>query len=63
MSEEFVLDRGDQNSTNLQKWVEGEPVKSFWTGYQTKNRELYRVKSYRCERCGFLESYANTPAE
>ena len=63
MSDGFVLDRGSYDSLNLQKWVEGEPVKSFWTGYQTEDRELYGVKTYRCERCGFLESYATTPAE
>ena len=63
MFEGFVLDHGDYNSKKLQEWIEGEPVKSFWHGYHTKDREAYIVKTYRCERCGFLEAYAQTPAE
>ncbi|HZI28949.1 MAG TPA: hypothetical protein VFD64_12345 [Gemmatimonadaceae bacterium] len=63
MSEGFVLDHGDYNSKKLQEWIEGEPVKSFWHGYQTNDREAFVVRTYRCERCGFLESYAQTPAE
>jgi hypothetical protein len=63
MSEGFVLDHGDYNAKKLQEWIEGEPVKSFWHGYHTKDREAFVVKTFRCERCGFLESYAQTPAE
>ena len=62
MSEGFILDRGDSNSRNLQNWVEGEPVKSFWTGLQTKDRDKFEVSTWRCDRCGYLESYAQTPA-
>ena len=63
MSEGFVLDRGAYDSANTQKWVEGEPKRSFWTGLKTDNREAYVVTTYRCDRCGFLESYAQKPAE
>jgi hypothetical protein len=63
MSEGFVLDRGDHNALNLQKWVEGEPVKSFWLGLQTKDREKFEVITYRCDRCGYLESYAVNPTK
>ena len=63
MSEGFVLDLGDHNSRNQQKWVEGEPVRSFWLGIQTKERDKYTVTTYRCDRCGYLESYARTPAK
>jgi len=63
MSEGFVLDRGDHNSSNLQKWVEGEPVRSFWTGLQTKGRDKFEVTTWRCDRCGYLESYAQTPSK
>lgn len=62
MSDGFVLDRGDHNSRNLQKWVEGEPLKSFWLGLRTKGRETYEVTTYRCDRCGYLESYAESAA-
>lgn len=58
MSEGFVLDRGESNAQMQQKWIEGEPVKSFWLGLKTKGREAYQVITYRCDRCGYLESYA-----
>lgn len=54
-----VLDRGDYNALTEQEWMEGAIEKSFWSGIQTKNRERFTVNTYRCERCGYLESYAN----
>ena len=63
MSEGFVLDRGDANANMQQKWIEGEPVKSFWLGIRTKGRDAYEVHTYRCDKCGYLESYAKAPAE
>jgi hypothetical protein len=58
MSEGFVLDRGHGNATAVQKWVEGEPERSFWTGLKTRGREMLVVSTWRCDRCGYLESYA-----
>lgn len=63
MSEGFVMDRGESNSQNVQKWIEGEPVRSFWLGLKTEGRDAYQVTTYRCDRCGYLESYAKTPAK
>ena len=54
----FVIDRGHHQMPDTQKWVEGAPEKSFWTGLKTKGRESYPVLTYRCERCGLLEAYA-----
>jgi hypothetical protein len=54
----FVLDKGHHNSRDVQKWIEGEPERSFWQGIKTKGREQHLVRTYRCERCGYLESYA-----
>ena len=61
MSEGFVLDRGDHNALAQQRWIEGEPQKSFWLGLKTKGREAFQVTTYRCDSCGYLESYARTP--
>jgi hypothetical protein len=58
MSEGFVLDRGESNAKMLQKWVEGAPERSFWLGVRTKGRDAYEVMTFRCDRCGYLESYA-----
>lgn len=40
------------------RWVEGAPEESFWTGLKTSGRAQYKAETYRCERCGYLESYA-----
>ena len=54
----FMIDRGDHHSKEVQTWVEGQPERSFWLGLKTKGREQLPVRTYRCERCGYLESYA-----
>jgi hypothetical protein len=59
----FVLDRGHHSAPGEQRWVEGEPERSFWQGLKTKGREIYAVTTFRCERCGYLESYASHPAK
>jgi hypothetical protein len=39
-------------------WVEGKPQRSFWSGVSMRGREQLPITSYRCEGCGYLESYA-----
>ena len=58
MEEGFVLDRGHYDTKRVNTWVEGEPVKSFWVGTKVRGKEQYKVKTFRCVSCGFLESYA-----
>lgn len=53
-----VLDRGEADGLNAPEWMQGEPEKSFWTGLKTKGRERLPVRTYRCQKCGYLESYA-----
>lgn len=62
MSEGFILDRGHHNANALQHWVDGEPEKSFWFGIRTEDRGKFEVATWRCDRCGYLESYAQTEA-
>ena len=62
MEEGFILDHGDYNSKMVNTWVEGKPVKSFWSGIKTSDRQRYAVKTYRCAGCGYLESYATEEA-
>lgn len=59
----FLMDRADYNVPAVTRWVEGTPEKSFWTGLKTNDRAVLAVTSYRCERCGYLESYANPSPE
>jgi len=57
MEEGFIVDVG-YGATAVPKWVEGEPVRSIWTGLKLKGKEQKPVTTYRCRRCGYLESYA-----
>jgi hypothetical protein len=58
MEEGFVLDRGHYDTRRVNTWVEGEPVKSFWSGIKVKDKQQFEVKTFRCAGCGYLESYA-----
>ena len=61
MESGFIRDRA-AGAANLQaKWVEGPPTPSFWTPrgrLKVKGRELVPVTTFRCEGCGYLESFA-----
>ena len=54
----FVADKGHYSVPDTQQWVEGTPERSFWSGLKLKDRQVLPVSTYRCERCGWLESYA-----
>jgi hypothetical protein len=58
MEEGFVLD--NTHGARLQsEWVEGAPDPSFWTGIKLKGKEKIPIATFRCQRCGYLESYAS----
>jgi hypothetical protein len=57
MEEGFVLDY--THGARLQsKWVEGTPERSIWTGIKVKGKDQLPIVTFRCARCGYLESYA-----
>ncbi len=42
-------------------WVEGEADAKLWTfrgRKEWKQRRKYEIETYRCIRCGYIESYA-----
>ena len=39
-------------------WVEGPPKKSFWFGTKVQEEKCISIGTFRCESCGYLESYA-----
>lgn len=41
----------------LPSWQPGKPEKSFWKGLK-KKKTRYPIATFRCEDCGYLESYA-----
>ena len=46
--------------TGVSQWVAGEPETSWWMGggLKLRGKEQLPVTTYRCRRCGYLESYA-----
>jgi hypothetical protein len=60
MESGFVIDRAPGNANFQEKWVEGLPTPSFWTrgGVKIKGRESLPVTTFRCDGCGYLESFA-----
>lgn len=57
MERGFLRD-SHQHQVRTARWFEGEPEKSFFGGLKTKGKRTYDVTTYRCGRCGYLESYA-----
>ena len=53
----YQVDEG-YGTKSVPKWVAGEPQKSIWTGLKLRGRERLEISTYRCRRCGYLESYA-----
>jgi len=41
-----------------QFWAPGHPIRSFWKGLKMKKEEILPVATFRCPKCGYLESYA-----
>ena len=57
MESGYILDEGYGTRT-VAKWVAGEAVRSIWTGLKLRGKTRRDVVTYRCKRCGYLESYA-----
>ena len=57
MERGYILDEA-YGKRIVAQWVSGEPEKSIWTGLKTRGKDKLDVATYRCRRCGYLESYA-----
>ena len=57
MVEGFILDK-EHGGSRVSSWVEGPSEKSFWWGVRLRGRKPVEIATWRCTRCGFLESYA-----
>jgi hypothetical protein len=62
MEEGFSLERAHGGFVAL-RWLQGRPEPSFWQGTKTKGKDCRAIVTYRCTRCGYLESYANEVVE
>ena len=54
----LLLDRGSANAFSLPQWVAGLPENSFRERLKMAERARLTVTTFRCQGCGFLESYA-----
>lgn len=54
------LPDGNHSGFQQQNWSPGEPTPSFWMGLKLEADSLVAVKTLRCPKCGYLESYAVT---
>ncbi len=61
MSAGFIIDHGDMNYASTTIWQAGAPETSFWTGLKSDGRLQRQVETFRCDACGYLESYAHKP--
>ena len=53
----FVMDHSSFDVPVIPVWLEGEPVKDFWTGLNMDGKRMYKVLTHRCVKCGRLESF------
>ena len=53
----YIVDEG-YGSRTVAKWIAGEPERSVLTGLKVRGKDKLDVSTYRCRRCGYLESYA-----
>lgn len=57
MVEGLVIDNSD-GTRGVSSWLQGAPTKSIWVGLKLDGKTPIEIKTFRCNRCGFLESYA-----
>jgi predicted RNA-binding Zn-ribbon protein involved in translation (DUF1610 family) len=55
----FIVDQG-YGEAHVTKWQSGEPKRSFWTGVKQSKSQQIETTTYRCESCGYLETYAHS---
>lgn len=59
MKKGFIIDHGDYDRAHVSTYQPGEPRRSIWTGIKKDKQEQLKIVTYRCNRCGYLENYAN----
>jgi hypothetical protein len=58
MVQGFVPDHS-QSAVLVGRWQTGQPKKSFWTRTKAPLDEGVPIGAFRCQKCGFLEFYAD----
>lgn len=52
----FTVDAG-YGESHVPLWHRGPPQKKWW-GLKVNKKETLPIETWRCNRCGYLESYA-----
>ena len=58
----FLLGSG-RNWYRPAEWFEGPPEINWLGGLKLRGKRRFRVESWRCKKCGFLEHYARREME
>ena len=62
MEKGYLPDRGSGQGVNQPVWAKGEPIPLRWLGmklgFKAPDRDALIVETWRCPRCGVLESFA-----
>ncbi|HZJ73086.1 MAG TPA: hypothetical protein VFF36_19295 [Planctomycetota bacterium] len=58
MDEGLMIDRGHGNQRDIAKWLEGPPERGLFGWVKTRGKRQLAVVTFRCNGCGYLESYA-----
>lgn len=53
------MEEGFLAGQRVAEWIEGPLEKSFWLAFKIHGRKRRTIRTFRCVKCGFLESYAN----
>lgn len=62
MESGFMIDRAGPAANRQAQWLDGPPTPNFWRhGVKMHGREPVPVTTFRCEGCGYLESFAIQP--
>ena len=54
----FIIDRQHYSTPSLPEWAEGEPDVGFLGAIKVGRMKKRVVSTYRCLKCGLLQSYA-----
>ena len=58
MEQGFILDL-TYGGQIVSRWAAGVPRKSYWSGTRAvPDHDVIPVGAFRCQSCGYLESYA-----
>lgn len=58
MAPGFIPSNIDRITSVFAQWRAGEAKSSFWSGVTSADETTIPIRTFRCVKCGYLESYA-----